>query len=448
MTTCKENTAIIGGGPQLKCDIFAFKGGAAEGDGEKVIQGQPEMMEGGAAKPKESGLEQSKEGAGAPQDGGNEAHALAQGQAQVEDKGAEANPAKVAVPAAYKEDANVALAGESHKESEVGARGVPLGKQKLEPVAQNDHAAQLQEEEAIEKLKKEVVGKEDQGKEQLEREIKEKLAREEELERERSERERIEKEVQARLEKERLEMERKEKERLEKERIEKERQEMVAKQELEREKIEKEVRERLVKERLEREIKENLIREQELEKEKALKEKLARDKAAKERYEQELQKADNEILEKAKKEAALQEAQERLLQLQQAIEAQNAGKAAQGGERVDGEALKKGGRDLKENAAAQPEPGEGEEDGEVHPQGSHEKVRKQGEIDLKRRRRSLGEARGPLEDTEASRGVPGLEPLLELGGPDLHAALEGQLLAGARVHTRQIKQASEDEEAK
>ncbi|CAI5659334.1 unnamed protein product [Oreochromis niloticus] len=423
-------------------------GGAAEGDGEKVIQGQPEMMEGGAAKPKESGLEQSKEGAGAPQDGGNEAHALAQGQAQVEDKGAEANPAKVAVPAAYKEDANVALAGESHKESEVGARGVPLGKQKLEPVAQNDHAAQLQEEEAIEKLKKEVVGKEDQGKEQLEREIKEKLAREEELERERSERERIEKEVQARLEKERLEMERKEKERLEKERIEKERQEMVAKQELEREKIEKEVRERLVKERLEREIKENLIREQELEKEKALKEKLARDKAAKERYEQELQKADNEILEKAKKEAALQEAQERLLQLQQAIEAQNAGKAAQGGERVDGEALKKGGRDLKENAAAQPEPGEGEEDGEVHPQGSHEKVRKQGEIDLKRRRRSLGEARGPLEDTEASRGVPGLEPLLELGGPDLHAALEGQLLAGARLHTRQIKQASEDEEAK
>uniref|UniRef100_A0A668UCK1 Amino acid transporter transmembrane domain-containing protein n=1 Tax=Oreochromis aureus TaxID=47969 RepID=A0A668UCK1_OREAU len=423
-------------------------GGAAEGDGEKVIQGQPEMMEGGAAKPKESGLEQSKEGAGAPQDGGNEAHALAQDQAQVEDKGAEANPAKVAVPAAYKEDANVALARESHKESEVGARGVPLGKQKLEPVAQNDHAAQLQEEEAIEKLKKEVVGKEDQGKEQLEREIKEKLAREEELERERSERERIEKEVQARLEKERLEMERKEKERLEKERIEKERQEMVAKQELEREKIEKEVQERLVKERLEREIKENLIREQELEKEKALKEKLARDKAAKERYEQELQKANNEILEKAKKEAALQEAQERLLQLQQAIEAQNAGKAAQGAERVDGEALKKGGRDLKENAAAQPEPGEGEEDGEVHPQGSHEKVRKQGEIDLKRRRRSLGEARGPLEDTEASRGVPGLEPLLELGGPDLHAALEGQLLAGARLHTRQIKQASEDEEAK
>ncbi|XP_076743433.1 solute carrier family 38 member 10 isoform X1 [Maylandia zebra] len=423
-------------------------GGAAEGDGEKGIQGQPEMMEGGAAKPKESGLEQPKEGAGAPQAGGNEAHALAQNQAQVEDKGAEANPAKVAVPAAYKEDANVALAGESHKESEVGARGVPLGKQKLEPVAQND---QLPEEEAIEKLKKEMVGKEDQakqGKERLEREMKEKLAREEELERERSERERIEKEVQARLEKERLEMERKEKERLEEERIEKERQEVVAKQELEREKIEKEVRERLEKERLEREIKENLIREQELEKEKALKEKLARDKAAKERYEQELQKADNEILDKAKKEEALQEAQERLLQLQQAIEAQNAGKAAQGGKIDDGEALKKGGRDLKEKAAAQPEPGEGEEDGEVHPQGSHEKVRKQGEIDLKRRRRSLGEARGPLEDTEASRGVPGLEPLLELGGQDLHAALEGQLLAGARLHTRQIKQASEDEEAK
>lgn len=320
------------------------------------------MMEGGAAKPKESGLEQSKEGAGAPQDGGNEAHALAQNQAQVEDRGAEANPAKVAVPAAYKEDANVALAGESHKESEVGARGVPLGKQKLEPVAQNEHAAQLPEEEAIEKLKKEMVGKEDQAKQGKEREIKE-----------------------------------------------------------------------------------NLIREQELEKEKALKEELARDKAAKERYERELQKVDSEIHDKKKKEEALQEAQERL---QQAIEAQIAGKAAQGGKIDDGEALKKGGRDLKEKAAAQPEPGEGEEDGEVHPQGSHEKVRKQGEIDLKRRRRSLGEARGPLEDTEASRGVPGLEPLLELGGPDLHAALEGQLLAGARLHTRQIKQASEDEEAK
>lgn len=41
----------------------------------------------------------------------------------------------------------------------------------------------------------------------------------------------------------------------------------------------------------------------------------------------------------------------------------------------------------------------------------------------------------------------GLEPLLELGGSDLHKALGEQLLAEAMVHSRQIKQASEAEGA-
>uniref|UniRef100_A0A671TZ61 Solute carrier family 38 member 10 n=1 Tax=Sparus aurata TaxID=8175 RepID=A0A671TZ61_SPAAU len=103
------------------------------------------------------------------------------------------------------------------------------------------------------------------------------------------------------------------------------------------------------------------------------------------------------------------------------------------------------------HSAAQADPREGVEDRAVkvgaHPQGSHEKARDQGEMDLRRRRRALGpgEAGGPPKET---RAVPGLEPLLELGGSDLHAALEEQLLAGAMVHSRQIKQASEDKGAK
>uniref|UniRef100_A0A671TWZ1 Solute carrier family 38 member 10 n=1 Tax=Sparus aurata TaxID=8175 RepID=A0A671TWZ1_SPAAU len=158
--------------------------------------------------------------------------------------------------------------------------------------------------------------------------------------------------------------------------------------------------------------------------------------------------SDNEILERARKEKNAEEARERQAQLERAVEAK---KVAQGAEREDGEALKNGGRDLKEKAAAQADPREGVEDRAVkvgaHPQGSHEKARDQGEMDLRRRRRALGpgEAGGPPKET---RAVPGLEPLLELGGSDLHAALEEQLLAGAMVHSRQIKQASEDKGAK
>lgn len=410
-------------------EIHQKQPAAAESEAEKGNQ-ELEGVEGGAAKPKESGKE---EVAGAPQD---------QNHAQVADNAAEDKVAKVA--AAYKEDDNAVPGGESHHQGELGARGVPLGKKRAEdhqPALQNDQVAQLKveeksldkEKEAIENLKNEKIEREIQArveKAQLEREMKEKLAKEQE-EKERKEREEIEKEVQARVQRE----------------MERERQEKLAKQqELEKE---KEALARAEKERLDKERREELIREQE--QEKAAKEKLAQEKAALERVQQELHKADNEILERVLKEKQEEEARERQAQLEQAIEAKN---AAQGGEREDGEALKKGGRDLKEKAAAEEDPREGGEDGavrdEARPQGSHEKVRDQGDTDLRRRRRALGprEAGGPLEDNGVPRGVPGLEPLLELGGSDLHAALEQQLLAGAMVHSRQIKQASEDDGAK
>ncbi|XP_037320415.2 solute carrier family 38 member 10 isoform X1 [Pungitius pungitius] len=216
---------------------------------------------------------------------------------------------------------------------------------------------------------------------------------------------------------------------------------------LKKEQIEKEVEARMEKDRRDREIKEALAKEQELEVERAMMDKLAQEKAEKERLEQELQKTDNEILERAKKERSAEEARGRLAQLQRAVEDEQAALGAEGG---DAGALKKGGRDLKQNAGAPAPPGEAVEDGAVkaqaRPQGPRERAGDTGGTDLRRRRRALGpgEAAGRPEETAASRGVAGLEPLLELGGSDLHAALEEQLLAGAVVHSRQIKQASED----
>ncbi|XP_041818001.1 putative sodium-coupled neutral amino acid transporter 10 isoform X2 [Chelmon rostratus] len=394
-------------------------GAAAEGEAEKGIQEHLEVIEGGGAKPKESGLAsdlKQPEVAGAPQGGVAEPHAVAQNQAQAGDRGAEVEAHKVLVQAPYKEDVHAAAGGESHKQSELGARGVPLGKKRVDdgqPVHQNDQAAQLKDEERSLDKEKEKI---------------ENLKKEE-----------LKIEVQARLEKERIEGERLEN--------------LAREQELEeeRQRKEKELQARLEKEQLDKERRKKLAAEQELEKERAVKEKLTQEKAAEERLQQEIQKADNEILERARKEMIVEEAEERLAHLERAVVARNAGKAAQGAEREDGEALKTGGRDLKEEAATQADPREGVEDGalraKAHPQGSHERVRDQGEMDLRRRRRALGpkEAGGPPRET---RGVPGLEPLLELGGSDLHVALEEQLLAGAMVHSRQIKQVSEDEGAK
>lgn len=246
--------------------------------------------------------------------------------------------------------------------------------------------------------------------------------------------ENLKKEVESRREKERLDVEVKgnvvqeqqlEKKKLERE-LEKEREEKLAlRQQLEREekeRIEKEVLVRVEKERLEREKRE--------EQEKA-------------KLVQELQKAVGEINERANQVLQVEETQERLAALQRAAEAKITKEAEQGGEGKEGKALKNGGRDLKEQAAAQADPGE-----EPRPQSSNEKAREQGDTDLKRRRRALGprEAAWPLKDSAESRGVPGLEPLLELGGSDLHAALEQQLLAGAVVHSRQMKQAAGDDD--
>ncbi|CAJ1080751.1 putative sodium-coupled neutral amino acid transporter 10 isoform X2 [Xyrichtys novacula] len=421
--------------------------GVGEGEAEKSAQDGAVEVGGAAAKPKEAGLasdvKQPKEGAGAEaaaaavQARAEEPHAVAQNQGQAGGQGA---PKSVA-QAPYKEDgADAAGGGEPLKQSELGARGVPLGKVKPEdhqPVPPNDQVAQVKAEERSLDKEKEQLDREAQEKlekEKLERERREKLLREQELEKKQAEKERIQKEVEARVEKERLEREKRER--------------LALEQQLEKERLEREKRERLAleqqleKERLEREKRERLALEQQLEKEKALKEKLA----AEERLKQKIQKSDNEILER-KRVKEEEGAKKKLAQVDRDIEARV---AAQGAEGADGEALKNGGRDLKENVAVQADPRGGAEDpavkAKVQPQGSHEKVREQGETDLRRRRRALGpsQAEKASKETGASRGVPGLEPLLELGGSDLHAALEEQLLAGAMVHSRQIKQASED----
>lgn len=401
-------------------------GAGAEGEAEKGVQEHQEVMEGEAVKP---GLaaepKQAKEVVGGVQGAG------ADGQAKPEDAGAEVVLPKVAVQAPYKEDVHVVAGGDS--QSQLGARGVPLGKKPddLLPEKPKDPAAQLAEEqrdlekgkEKIENLVKEQLDRDVLArleKEQVEREIQEKLARMEELER--MEKQRIKEEVQARLDKERLE---------------REKQDLLAKQELEKARAERE--------RLEREM------QARLEKEKAEREKAALEKEAEEKLKKELLKAGNEVLEKAAKEKQAEAAQEMPAQVEPAREDRKAGKGAQEAGREDGNALKKGGRDLKENVAGEQDPREGAEDGpvkeEAHPQGSREKARDQGETDLRRRRRALGpeEAAGPPEETG---GVPRLEPLLALGGSSLHAALEEQLLAGAMVHSRQIKQLSKEEAEK
>lgn len=378
--------------------LFLSGGGAAgEDEVEKVVQDHLEVMEGGAAKSKETGLvtdpKQPKEVPGALQGGVADHLAVAQNQAQAGNNGAELGALKGAAHVPYKED-------ELYKNSDLGARGVPLGK-KLPNAAPNDVAAGesnlLAEKKKIETLVKEQIEREVLArleKEQVEREIKERLAKKEELMRQ--EREQLVKQLQ------------------------------------EKERIQKEVQERVEKERLQREMRENLE-----------KEKLAREKAAA----QVIHKADGEIPEKAKKAKNSEEAPKRPDQLEQAAEDRKDGKAALESQKDDGEPLKKAGRDLKENVAIQEDPREGLEDravkDEAHPRGSPEKARDQGETDLKRKRRALGPdgAGGPPEE---NRAVPGLEPLLSLGGSNLHAALEEHLLAGALVHSRQIKQAPKD----
>ncbi|KAJ0060087.1 hypothetical protein NL108_003924, partial [Boleophthalmus pectinirostris] len=383
-------------------------------DAEKNIQDHA-AVEGGAMKAKEPepDLKQSPEAV--VEGGGQAGDAQVVAQNQVLPGGNSVDDGAKAVPVPYKEDIK-------RPEDGLGARGVPLGKKKAEdaqPVVQNEQPAQVKDHEKELAPKKSLERLELQ---QREKELKEDL--------EKKEQERIQKEVEARVEQERLEREKKEKEReaekalqarLVKERQEAELAKQKAEQRAEQDRIEKEVAARVEKERLERERKEKLAKEQKLEREREKQE-----KASEEALKREVQKAQNEP---DRVRNGLDIAREG----EGAAESKN---GAPGNNGADGEALKKGGRDLKENQA--------------DPQDSHEKARDQGETDLRRRRRALRakDEQVPREETGMSMGGHGLEPLLELGGSDLHVALEQQLLAGAVVHSRQIKQTPEVEDLK
>ncbi|KAM9463169.1 solute carrier family 38 member 10 isoform 2-T2 [Clarias gariepinus] len=295
---------------------------------------------------------------------------------------------------------------EADVKRDLGARGVPLRQQQPGPP----------EDKQIKKGELEELHSEDIAKE--EEIVRQRLAQLE-AEKERLEKERLEKE---KLEEEQLEKERLEKEGLEKERLEKEKAEAerMEKERLEKERLEKE---KLDKERLEKERLEN----KRLEKEKLENEKFEEDERLKkerweeERLKQEREKLDQELVKQAENEQKLIEKREKLLQLQQVIDNRDANEVV-AKEHKAPKPQKKGGRDLKENLDPQEE--------KYH---KEKRSREEGDMDLRRRRRALG---------AEERRVPGLEPLLEFGGTNLHAALEAQLLAGAVVHSRQIKQIS------
>ncbi|XP_045074343.1 putative sodium-coupled neutral amino acid transporter 10 [Coregonus clupeaformis] len=191
----------------------------------------------------------------------------------------------------------------------------------------------------------------------------------------------------------------------EKERIEKAR--------LEKVRIDREVQGRVEKERLERERREKLSREEE--------------RLEKEQVERK----------RAEKERKVEEQREKLAQLERAIKAlEEQALAAAGPEPVEPGvgalgAVKKSGRDLKERAAVQSDSRDVVEE-KAHKAQVQEKARDQEDMDLRRRRRAMGVG-GVGEAGGSRRGVPGLEPFLDMGGWDLHAV----------VHTRQIKQTSE-----
>ncbi|KAM6951557.1 solute carrier family 38 member 10 [Aplochiton taeniatus] len=205
----------------------------------------------------------------------------------------------------------------------------------------------------------------------------------------------------------------------EKERVEKERH-----QERERERIEKEGQ-------TEREEAESLQRERE--------------------------RIESEIEKRVQKEKELEETRARVAQLERVIKAREAdadvNAAPEPGDdnRNLQDPAKTGGRDLKEKALEEAGPDSSRKEGAQHgapkspnqgPQDAQDKARDQGDTDLRRRRRAVGTTGEPPGEAPVGRGVPGLEPFLEMGGTDLHAALEGQLLVGGIVHTRQIKQST------
>uniref|UniRef100_A0A8C4ZFW7 Solute carrier family 38 member 10 n=1 Tax=Gadus morhua TaxID=8049 RepID=A0A8C4ZFW7_GADMO len=331
---------------------------------------------------------------------GSELHLVPQNQAQAGDKNAKLQPAANAavVPGVHKAggEAIVAkgpgvaaaaaavvavVAPAGNEERELGARGVPLGQRR-----RGDDGPAAKNDGVALPEEEGQIGKE------LEKDSVETLE---------VEKERIEKEVQARVEKERLEREKRE--RLAKEELERVEQEKekLAKEKAARETAEREQKERREKMRIEQDQIEQARREEES-------------------LQQELQKMDSEINARALEEEEEKQQKARQAQLERA-------KAAQELEdnEID-EPVKKGGRDLKVRL-------EEREDRAVDAAAAAAPHSQEKDTDLRRRRRDVD-----------SLG-PGLEPLLELGGADLHAALEGQLLGGALVHSRGIKQAAEAE---
>ncbi|XP_031660361.1 putative sodium-coupled neutral amino acid transporter 10 isoform X3 [Oncorhynchus kisutch] len=365
--------------------------GAPEADAEKGVQ-----EEGGASKPKDPDQDgpalasdaKEPKGAGALQAGGAEPHVQPQNEVLPVEKSAEEQVVKVVLPVIPKEvvqevPKQTIVAGaalEAPKERELGARGVPLGQkvaegEKLEPDQPKHRKEQPPPAKAEDRPGKgSVEAVVDKDKERMEKET--------------LEEERINREVQVRVEKERLERERRGK--------------LVREQEMEKDQVKKEraEKERLGKERAERE-------------------KVDKEKAEQERIQWEKEKTEREVMERAKRGGRGEE---------------QAQAVAGPGPVEPGElgAVKKSGRDLKERAAVQ---SDSRDFVEAQPQVIHEKekARDQGDMDLRRRRRALG-----VGGTGGKSREGALEPFLDMGGSDLHAAL-----GGALVHTRQIKQTSE-----
>ncbi|XP_029540978.1 putative sodium-coupled neutral amino acid transporter 10 isoform X3 [Oncorhynchus nerka] len=365
--------------------------GAPEADAEKGVQ-----EEGGASKPKDPDQDgpalasdaKEPKGAGALQAGGAEPHVQPQNEVLPVEKSAEEQVVKVVLPVIPKEvvqevPKQTIVAGaalEAPKERELGARGVPLGQKvaegvKLEPDQPKHRKEQPPPAKAEDRPGKgSVEAVVDKDKERMEKET--------------LEEERINREVQARVEKERLDRERRGK--------------LVREQEMEKDQVKKEraEKERLGKERAERE-------------------KVDKEKAEQERIQWEKENTEREVMERAKRGGRGEE---------QALAVAGPGPVEPG----ELGAVKKSGRDLKERAAVQ---SDSRDFVEAQPQVIHEKekARDQGDMDLRRRRRALGVGGAGGESREGE-----LEPFLDMGGSDLHAAL-----GGALVHTRQIKQTSE-----
>ncbi|KAL0179208.1 hypothetical protein M9458_024650, partial [Cirrhinus mrigala] len=390
--------------------------GEAAGKEENVVQKQVEGME-GAVKPKVAAVAPDQ----FQQPQGEAVH-VAEAVAGPEDPEAKEAHVAVGLPSNALEvvqDGDVKVPKKEELElknqagqdgalpPEVGARGVPLYQREPEPAKINPDTLAEEEERVRQKLA------------QLEAEKKR-------IEKEKLEKERIEKEVQARVEKERKERERREelareqelervrqqKEQLEKERLEAER------LKLEREKTDKEIMERAEEEKRLLEHKERLDQLQQVID--ARHGQQGKESLEDESLKLERQKTDKEIMERAEKEKRILEHKERLEKLQQVIDAKKDSDAPKEG--ILPLPKQKGGRDLKENVVPP------EEEVKVE-----KRSREDGAMDLKRRRRAV--------EPEGGGGAD-LDLLREVGGLDLN----GQLLAGSLIQTRQLKQTFQNQE--